>query len=89
LRVVEDLRERGENQVGTEIETTTPKILAFPNPTDGILKLSFYDTNKLSETPHIIQVFNTTGGESAWSQINELKELCLEKNIVLPNFKAA
>jgi DDE superfamily endonuclease len=27
--------------------------------------------------------------KSAWSQINELKELCLEKNIVLPNFKPA
>lgn len=27
--------------------------------------------------------------KSAWSQINELKELCLEKNITLPNFKPA
>ena len=41
--------------------TNTPKVLAFPNPTTDLLTLTFYNTNTLSEEPHIVQIFNTVG----------------------------
>jgi Secretion system C-terminal sorting domain len=49
------------NEANNAVEVNTPKVLAFPNPSNDILRLSFYDANSVSENPHTIQIFNTTG----------------------------
>ena len=41
--------------------TNTLKVLAFPNPAQNLLKLTFYNTNTISDTPHSVQIFNTMG----------------------------
>jgi Secretion system C-terminal sorting domain len=49
-------------------------IKVYPNPSDGILKLSFYDTNTSNETPHTIQIFNTMGGVMKYIEIERLQD---------------
>ena len=44
-----------------EPERQRVEIKAYPNPTDGLLKLSFYNTSTLNETPCTVQIFNTIG----------------------------
>jgi hypothetical protein len=44
-----------------EPERRRVEIKAYPNPTDGLLNLTFYNNNTLSEEPHIVQIFNTVG----------------------------
>ena len=47
---------------------------AFPNPTDGLLKLSFYNTHTSSDVPHSIQVFNTIGAVLKHIEIERLQD---------------
>jgi Secretion system C-terminal sorting domain len=44
-----------------EPERRQVEIKAYPNPTDGLLKLSFYNINTVNETSCTVQIFNTTG----------------------------
>ncbi len=67
--------EMRSNKAKSETETNnTPKVLAFPNPTDGMLKLVFYDTNASSDAPHTIQIFNTTGGLLKHIELKKLQD---------------
>jgi Secretion system C-terminal sorting domain len=54
--------------------TNTPQVLAFPNPANDLLKLSFYDTNASSEAPHTIQIFNTMGGVLKHIDLKKLQD---------------
>ncbi len=65
---------RSEDLEKPESSISTPKVLAFPNPTDGILRLSFYDTNEANNAPHTIQIFNTTGASIKVIELEGLQD---------------
>jgi hypothetical protein len=65
---------RSTVEVSNKSEITIPKVLAYPNPTNDMLKLSFYDTNNIDDTPYSIQIFNLTGSIVKHIELEKLQD---------------
>ncbi len=50
------------------------EIKAFPNPATDIVKISFNNTEGVSDAPHTIQIFNTTGGVMKYIELKRLQD---------------
>ena len=57
-----------------EAKVPSVEVKAYPNPTDGMLKLVFDNTNVSSDIPLSIQIFNTTGKLMKHIELQKLQD---------------